>query len=155
MGKKRSKLAIDISFFQWIRTGAIFGLNKLPWRKDRKKCGFNWQAAINVFSTNRISQNLRPSNVRVRQPNNGCVHAYFPLFSLSPFSILTRRSSCCLESFLARNNPLSASASKMVAEQVALPNTPVLQPNYMVVLSCFIHSVISISWSWQIRIQMT
>ena len=65
----------------------------------------------------------------VRQPNNGCVEVYFPLFSLTPFPILNSSSSP-LESFLARHNPLSASASKMEAKQLAQPNTPALQANY-------------------------
>lgn len=54
VGKKRSKLAIDISFLKWIRAGAIIGLSKLPAQKDRKKYGFNWHAATNVLSTSRI-----------------------------------------------------------------------------------------------------
>lgn len=89
----------------------------------------------------------------LRQQNHGSVEVYFPLFSLTPFSILNSSSSP-LESFLARHNPVSASASKMEAEQLAQPNTPVLQANYNggpVLLRSFsnFHILITSKWGYK------
>ena len=91
----------------------------------------------------------------LRQQNYGCVEVYFPLFSLTPFSILNSSSSP-LESFLARHNPLSASTSKMEEEQRAQPNTCVLQANYNggpVLLHSFsnFHILITSKWGYKWR----
>ena len=96
----------------------------------------------------RTSKNPRPSNVWASSAEPWLRGGVFSPFSLTPLSLsILNTSSSSLESFLARHNPLSASAPKMKAEN--LPNQIHLfcRLIIMVALSCFIHSVIFISWS--------
>lgn len=108
-----------------------------------------------IFFYARTSKNPRPSNVWGSSAEQWLRGGVFSLLSLTPFSILNSSSSP-LESFLARHNPLSASASKMEAEQLTQPNTSALQANYNggpVLLRSFsnFHILITSKWGYKWR----